>query len=148
MFFLSSSLLVSILSSQADPPTLKNLDFAVAGARFSKNQGIRYKDAFDGVLALSWVRFSCSCGLFCCFGGLSMALRVFKICSLRAPELPSWLPRGPQQPPTTRQAHPWRGRWPLKATEAHLETYFDLFPFDFDAQIDEKGQKEPSSKLF
>ena len=60
MFFLSSSLLVSILSSQADPPTLKNLDFASAGARFSKNQGIRYKDALDGVLGLSWARFGCS----------------------------------------------------------------------------------------
>ena len=54
---------MSILSSQADPPTLKNLDFASAGARFSKNQGIRYKDAFDGVLGLSWARFGCSWGL-------------------------------------------------------------------------------------
>ena len=51
------------MSSQADPPTLKNLDFASAGARFSKNQGIRYKDAFDGVLGLSWARFGCSWGL-------------------------------------------------------------------------------------
>ena len=40
LFSLSSSLLVSILSSQAGPPTLKNLDFMRAGARFSKNQGL------------------------------------------------------------------------------------------------------------
>ena len=57
------SLLVSILSSQADPPTLKNLDFMVAGARFSKNQGLWSKDALDGVLGLSWARFGCSWGL-------------------------------------------------------------------------------------
>ena len=40
LFSFSSSLLVSILSSQADPPTLKNFDFMKAGARFSKNQGL------------------------------------------------------------------------------------------------------------
>ena len=40
LFSSSWSLLVSILSSQADPPTLKNLDFMMAGARFSKNQGL------------------------------------------------------------------------------------------------------------
>ena len=33
LFSSSLSLSVSILSSQADPPTLKNLDFALAGAR-------------------------------------------------------------------------------------------------------------------
>ena len=57
MFFFSWNLLASILSSQADPPTLKNLDFASAGARFLKNQGLRYKDAFDCVLGLSWTPF-------------------------------------------------------------------------------------------
>ena len=59
----SSSLLVSILSSQADPPTLKNLDFASTGARFTKNQGLGFEDALDGVLGLSWARFGCSWGL-------------------------------------------------------------------------------------
>ena len=39
---------MSILSSQADPPTLKNVDFASAGARFSKNQGLGSQDALDG----------------------------------------------------------------------------------------------------
>ena len=53
-------LLVSILSSQADPPTLKNLDFVSAGARFSKNQGLGSKDALGGVVGLSWARFGCS----------------------------------------------------------------------------------------
>ena len=36
LFSFSSSLLVSILSSQADSPTLQNLDFAPAAARFIK----------------------------------------------------------------------------------------------------------------
>ena len=57
LFSLSWSLLLSILSSQADPPTLKNLDFASAGARFLKNQGLGSKDALDGVLGLSWAPF-------------------------------------------------------------------------------------------
>ena len=63
LFSLPSSLLVSILNSQADPPTLKNLDFASAGARFSKNQGLGSKDALDCVWGLSWARFGCSWGL-------------------------------------------------------------------------------------
>ena len=54
---------MSILSSQADPPTLKNLDFATAGARFGRNQGSGSKDALDGVLGLSWPRFGCFWGL-------------------------------------------------------------------------------------
>ena len=54
---------MSILSSQADPPTLKNLDFASAAARFLKNQGLGSKDALDGVLGLSWPRFGCFWGL-------------------------------------------------------------------------------------
>ena len=63
-FFISfRSLLGSILSSQADLPTLKNLDFASAGARFLKNEGLRYKDGCDDVLGLSWARFWCSRGL-------------------------------------------------------------------------------------
>ena len=56
-------LLVSILSSQADPPTLKNVGFMKAGARFSKNHGFGSKDALDGVLGLSWAHFGCSWGL-------------------------------------------------------------------------------------
>ena len=48
------SLLGSILSSQADPPTLKNLDFASAGARFLKNQHVRSKDGLGCVLGLPW----------------------------------------------------------------------------------------------
>ena len=51
---------MSILSSQADPQTLKNLDFASAGARFSNNRDLGSKDALDGVLGLSWARFGCS----------------------------------------------------------------------------------------
>ena len=60
LFSLSSSLLVSILSSQAGPPTLKNLDFIRAGARVSKKQGLGSKYALDDVLGFSWARFGCS----------------------------------------------------------------------------------------
>ena len=63
LFSFSSSLLVSILSSQADPPTLENLDFMMAGARFSKNQGLGSKHALDGVFGLPWARFGCYWGL-------------------------------------------------------------------------------------
>ena len=56
------SLLGSILSSQADPPTLKNLDFALAGARFLKNQRFRSKDGFESVLGLSRAPFGSSWG--------------------------------------------------------------------------------------
>ena len=48
---------MSILSSQGDSPTLKNLDFASAGARFSKNQGLGIKDAIESVLGVSWAPF-------------------------------------------------------------------------------------------
>ena len=54
---------MSIWSSQADPPTLKNLDFASAGARFLKNQGLGSEDALDGVSGLSWPRVGCFWGL-------------------------------------------------------------------------------------
>ena len=54
---------MSILSSQADPLTLKNVGFMRAAARFSKNQGFGSKDALDGVLGLSWAHFGCSWGL-------------------------------------------------------------------------------------
>ena len=39
LFVFSLGLRGSILSSQDDPPTLENLDFVSAGARFMKNQG-------------------------------------------------------------------------------------------------------------
>ena len=63
LFSSSWSLFVSILNSQADRPTFKNVGFMMAGARFSKNQGFGSKDALDGVWGLSWARFGCSWGL-------------------------------------------------------------------------------------
>ena len=60
LFSSSWSLLVTILNFQADPPTLKNLSFMRAGARFSKTQGVGSEDALDGVLGLSWVHFGWS----------------------------------------------------------------------------------------
>ena len=53
---------MSILTFQAVPPTLKNLDFASAGARLQKNQGLGLKDALSGVWWLSWAPFWCSWG--------------------------------------------------------------------------------------
>ena len=71
LFFLSWTLLVMILTSQAVPPTLKNLDFASAGARFSKNQGWGSEDALSGVWWLSLAPFWCSWGrLGSSFGAL------------------------------------------------------------------------------
>ena len=61
-FSLSSSFLVSILSSQGDPPTFKNLDFALAGARFLKNRRVRSEDGLESVLGLSWASFGRSWG--------------------------------------------------------------------------------------
>ena len=52
---------MSILSSQADPLTLKNVGFMRRG--LAKNQGFGSKDALDGVLGLSWAHFGCSWGL-------------------------------------------------------------------------------------
>ena len=62
------------LSSSPPSPSillLKNVDFASAAIRFSKNQGLGFKDALDGVLGLSWSRFGwfwgllgSSCGAF------------------------------------------------------------------------------------
>ena len=66
---------MSILSFQADPLTLKNVGFMKAGARFSKNQGFGSKDAFDGVLGLSWPHFGCSWGLLGGYFGVFAGFR-------------------------------------------------------------------------
>ena len=101
-FFFSSSLLVSILSSKADPPTLKNLGFMRAGARFSKNQGLGSKDALDGVLGLSWARFGCSWGLlggsFGAFAGSRWHPEFSKL-FIWAPLSPHLGPRGASNSP-------------------------------------------------
>ena len=81
---------MSILSSQADAPTLKNPVFASAAARFSKNQGLGSKDALDGVLELSWVHLGCPWGLlggsFGAFWGFRWHLEFSKLLI----GLPSW----------------------------------------------------------
>ena len=93
---------MSILSSQADPPTLKNLDFMMAGARFSKNQGLWSKDALDGVLGLSWARFGCSWGLlggsFGAFAGSRWHPEFSKLL-FGAPLRPHLAPRGASNSP-------------------------------------------------
>ena len=43
----------SILSSQTDPPTIKNDDFTRAGVRFLKNHHFRSKDGFGSVFGAS-----------------------------------------------------------------------------------------------
>ena len=64
LFSSSSSILVSIVNSQADPPILENLDFASAGARILKNHHFPFKDGFESALWLSWAPFGGSLGLF------------------------------------------------------------------------------------
>ena len=61
-FIPSRNLLESILSSQTDPPTLKNDGFMTAGARFLKNHHFRSKDGFGSVLGLSRPHFGSSWG--------------------------------------------------------------------------------------
>ena len=81
---------MSILSSQAGPPTLKNLGFMKAGARFSKNQGFGSKDALDGVLGLSWAHFGCSWGLLGGSFGAVAGFRWHLACSKLLFGFPSW----------------------------------------------------------
>ena len=81
---------MSILSSQADPPTLKNVGFMKAGARFSKNQGFGSKDVLDGVLGLSWAHFGCSWGLLGGSFGVVAGFRWHLACSKLLSGLPSW----------------------------------------------------------
>ena len=52
----------SILSSQADPPTFKNVDFMKAGARFLENQRFRSKYGLGSVLGLPWAPLGGSWG--------------------------------------------------------------------------------------
>ena len=122
LFSSSWSLLVSILSSQADPPIFENLCFMKAGARFSKNQGFGSKDALDGVLGLSWAHFGCSWGLL---GGSFGAFAGFRW-HLDISRLLFWCPCGlilpPEEPPTALRAPSERSRWPPEATKTPRET--------------------------
>ena len=71
-FFISfRNLLGSILSSQTDLPTLKNVDFMMAGARFLKNHHFRSKNGFENVWGLPRASFGSSWGAL---GGLLGAL--------------------------------------------------------------------------
>ena len=81
---------MSILSSQADRPTFKNVGFMKAGARFSKNQGFGSKNALDGVLGLSWAHFGCSWRLLGNSFGAFAGLRWHLACSKLLSGLPSW----------------------------------------------------------
>ena len=70
-FIPSRSLLGSILSSQTDPPTLKNVGFIKGILQFVKNQRFRSKDGFGNVLGLSRAPFGNS---WVALGGLLGAL--------------------------------------------------------------------------
>ena len=60
--FSSSTFSGSILSSQDDPPTLKNRAPASAAARFLKNRRLRSEGGLQSVLGLSWASFGRSWG--------------------------------------------------------------------------------------
>ena len=61
-FIPSRNLLGSILNSQTDPPTLKNVGFIKRILAFLKNQRFRSKDGFESVLGLSRAPFGSSWG--------------------------------------------------------------------------------------
>ena len=82
---------MSILSSQADLLTFKNVGFMMAGARFSKNHGFGSKDALDGVLGISWAHFGCSWGLLGGSFGFFAGFRWHLACPKLSFGLPSWL---------------------------------------------------------
>ena len=141
------------MSSQADPPILKHLDFPSAGARFLKNQGLRNKDAFDGVWGLSWARFGCSWGLlggsFPAFGDSRRLIEFSKLLFLAplSPHLgsqgalntPKQFPRRPHgetDGPTKLPRPIWRRistsfpsvLMPIsmkKKRKSHLQSYFE-----------------------
>ena len=81
---------MSILSSQADPLTFKNVGSMKAAARFSKNHGFGSKDALDGVLGLSWAHFGCFWGLLGGSFGVCAGFRWHLACSKLLFGLPSW----------------------------------------------------------
>jgi len=122
---------VSILNSQAGPPTLKSLDFALAGAGFLKNLGSTSRDDFYNVLSLSLGLVLNALG-----GFFKMICLPFEVrWHLEFPRLliwyphqpPCWIPRSLQQRQTAPQAASWRGRWPHEATKAQMETHFEVF---------------------
>ena len=51
------NLLVSMLSSQADPPTIKNLDFGAGFCYFDNNQCLPYREALASVRGLFGAHF-------------------------------------------------------------------------------------------
>ena len=61
-FFLSWTLLVLILPPQADPSTLKNLDFAFGFSYFLINRRFLHKDALQRRSGLSWAHMLPSWG--------------------------------------------------------------------------------------
>ena len=146
VFFLSWSLLVSILSSQADPPTLKNLDFAAAGARFSKNQGLGSKDALDGVLGLSWARFGCSWGLlggsFGAFAGSRWHPEFSKL-FIWAPLSPHLGPRGASNSPKRLPRRPHgEADGPTKPPRLIWRRIWTYFLLIFDPKSMKKRKQE------
>ena len=84
-FIFFRGLLGSILSSQADPPTLKNLDFPNEILTFMKKQRFRAKDGFESVWGLPWAPFGSSWGSL---GGSSGTLHRPKRASRFDLELP------------------------------------------------------------
>ena len=105
-FFISPrSLFGSILNSPTDLPTLKNVDFMKAGARFLKNHHFRSKDGFESVLGLSRPPFGSSWGSP---GGLLGAPSGLWI-DQRGPPDSSWNSLGPRLLASCCRRWPWEG---------------------------------------
>ena len=126
---------MSIFCSQADPPTVKNVGFMRAGARFSKNHGFGSKDALDGVLGLSWAHFGCSWGLlggsFGAFAGFRWHLDISRLLFWR----PCGLILPPEEPPTALRAPSERSRWPPEATKTPRKTSCSLLLWNLDGKM-------------
>ena len=131
LFFVSWTLLVLNLPPQADPSTLKNLDFAAGFYYFLINRRFLYKDALQRLSGLSWAHFWPSWGaLGGTFGGL-VAFRwlpeILKLLFLHpgAPKLP------PEEPSTAPNSAPGALIVKQKAPRSHQGPHFGTDAFRY-----------------
>ena len=131
LFCLPWTLLVSNLTPQADPSTLKNLKFASGIYYFLINQRFLYKDALQRISVLSWAHFLPSWGaLGGSFGGLGVFRwlpEILKLLFLHpgAPKLP------PEEPSTAPNSAPGALIVKQKAPRSHQGPHFGTDAFRY-----------------